>query len=274
MKLATLLLFVSACLAHGIAFGHESPPNTVLRVLTYNIHHGEGTDGVVDLNRIARVIRESNADLVALQEVDDSTRRTNQVDQTSQLAELTGLHARFAHQIDFEGGRYGQAILSRYPVSEITVAWLPGTPERERRIAGWANVEIPDLGPVVFATTHLHHNNTGFRKQQAEELVRLFRDKTVPVIIAGDLNAIPDSEPLQTLAATFKSATPVSEDLKTQSLTTTATFPASTPEKQLDYILFRTPDGQSAVTQNVRVLDEAIASDHRPLIAEIVFRIR
>ena len=94
---------------------------STLRVLSYNIHHGRGTDGVVDLPRIARVIRGCEADVAVLQEVDDRTTRTGGVDQTAELARLTGMHAVFGRQIDYQGGRYGQAILCRWPLEAALV---------------------------------------------------------------------------------------------------------------------------------------------------------
>lgn len=90
----------------------QEPVSSRLRVLSYNIHHGRGIDDQVDLERLAKVINDCQPDLVALQEVDNGTQRTNGVDQTAELARLTGLHAQFARQIDFEGGQYGQALLS------------------------------------------------------------------------------------------------------------------------------------------------------------------
>lgn len=230
-----------------------------LRVLCYNIHHGRGTDGKVDLERIAAVIRRVNPDLVALQEVDRGTRRTGGVDQTAELARLTGLHGKFAKQIDYEGGEYGQAILSRFPLPEPTVHWLPGDPKREQRIVGL--VELIVVGQrLIFATTHLHHADGAIRLEQARALSALFADRPHPVILAGDLNAVPGSPPLAELAQQWHVAQP-SGDQPAENL---ATFPAAMPTRQLDYVL-ATP--RSAVRiQSAQVLDEPVASDHRPLL--------
>ena len=140
-NLSQLSLLSLACL-FAILFstvqGQEpaSPGNSSalrqLRALSYNIHHGRGGDDQVDLERTAKVINDCHPDLVALQEVDCRTQRTGGIDQTAELAKLTGLHAQFARQIDFEGGQYGQALLSRWPLSDLQIHWLPGEPERER----------------------------------------------------------------------------------------------------------------------------------------------
>lgn len=239
----------------------SAPAPTTLRVLTYNIHHGRGTDQQVDLNRIAGVIRAQKPDLVALQEVDQKTRRTNGVDQTTVLSELTGLHGEFLHQIDFEGGRYGQAVLSRFPLSAATVHWLPGTPDRERRIAGSVLVRLDDTRSLRFVTTHLHHNNADFREQQAVELNRLFaggQSQTI-TILAGDLNAVPDSPPLLQLNRQWSSVTSSDQSW--------LTFPAAAPERQLDYILIHPQNSLSIIRSEV--ISEPVASDHRPVLTEL-----
>ena len=94
MRCVLLLLAfgVGACAAAPGEAGRDGPARE-LRVLSYNIHHGRGTDGAIDLPRIARVIAATRPDLVALQEVDRGTGRANGVDQADALGELTGLAA-------------------------------------------------------------------------------------------------------------------------------------------------------------------------------------
>ena len=245
----------------GLSIATAQEKVTSLRILTFNIHHGEGTDGNIDLPRQAKVILDSKADLVCLQEVDDRTERTGRVDQTAELAKLTGFHGEFVHQIDFEGGRYGQALLSRYPISQAECHWLPGTPDRERRMAGAVRLKVHEQS-ITLVTTHLHHNNEPFRIEQARTLDRIFRSEKYSdsiVIIAGDFNATPDSEPLKILQEYWVSVGNASEPL--------LTFPAEKPERQLDYILIGASSGVKV--RNVHVIDEPLASDHRPLLAEL-----
>ena len=89
-----------------------------LRVLAYNIHHGEGMDGRLDLERIAALIREVDPDLVTLQEVDSVTSRTNAIDQAAELGRLTGLKPVFGRFMSYQGGAYGMALLSKWEISE------------------------------------------------------------------------------------------------------------------------------------------------------------
>lgn len=223
-----------------------------VRVLCYNVHHGEGTDGKVDLARVARVIRDADPDLVALQEVDNKTKRTGGVDQTAEYARLTGLHAAFGKAINYEGGEYGQAVLSRVPMTAPAVHQLPGEPDREQRIAFAVRVTLGGR-ELTFATTHLHHISEPFRQRQAAKLNDLFGADDRPMILAGDLNATPDSKPLEILKAKWAVAG-----------TPTPTYPSVKAAKQLDYVLSR-PAALGAVS--FRVIDEPLASDHRPVLA-------
>jgi endonuclease/exonuclease/phosphatase family metal-dependent hydrolase len=235
--------------------GHAA---TTLRILSYNIHHGRGTDGQVDLPRIAAVIRGSEADLIMLQEVDNRTSRTGGVDQTAELARLTRLHGEFGHQIDYQGGRYGQALLSRTPLEEPQVHVLPGDPKSETRIAFSARTDVAGRSLVIVGT-HLHHLDPQVRLAQAEAIAALDLG-TGPMILGGDLNAVPGSPPLAALLETWESAT--AEPL--------LTFPAGKPARQIDFILYRLAGVLEA--RAARVLDEPVASDHRPILVEFTLR--
>src|SRR5512142_1551034 len=109
-------LLLLASLA-ALAAAAQNLPRRVT-VLTYNIHHGEGTDGRIDLERIARVIRLVSPDLAALQEVDRRTTRSGGVDQLAELGRLTGMEPLFGKTIPHQGGDYGNAVLSRMQVAE------------------------------------------------------------------------------------------------------------------------------------------------------------
>ncbi|HEY1189898.1 MAG TPA: endonuclease/exonuclease/phosphatase family protein, partial [Gemmata sp.] len=232
----------------------EPGQQPTVRVLCYNVHHGEGTDGKRDLARIARVIRAADPDLVALQELDDRTKRTGGVDQTAELARLTGLHAAFGKAIDFQGGGYGQAVLSRFPLGGTTVHPLPGGPNREKRIALEARLKV-DGRDLSFVTTHLDHQLAGDREQQAAKLNELFAGADRPVLLVGDLNATRDSKAFAALAAKWADATAGKGLL---------TIPADRPKEQIDHVLFRPADRFRV--RGAAVPDEPVASDHRPVL--------
>lgn len=231
-----------------------SRPATV-RVLCFNIHHGRGADGKIDLLRLARVIRGADPDFVALQEVDCRTRRSGGIDQTAELARLTGLHAAFGRAIDFEGGQYGQALLSRLPLAEPTVHTLPGEKTDEQRIAFAARTTV--LGrEIALVTTHLHHRSPAARERQAARLHEVIGAGDVPTILAGDFNTGPDTPPMAVLARHWSVATADAGLL---------TYPASRPNRQIDFILTRPAPAFRVI--EARVIDDAVTSDHRPVLA-------
>jgi len=124
--------------------------------MTYNIHVGVGMDKKLDLRRIAEVINAQHPDLVGLQEVDRGVKRTEGKDEIAELAKLTGLNYAFAHNLDFQGGQYGVAILSRFPIKEIDHRKYENRREAERR--GMIRVEIEIRGRTTnFVTTHLDY---------------------------------------------------------------------------------------------------------------------
>ena len=111
-----------------------------LSVMSYNIHVGIGMDKKLDLARIAEVIKRERVDIVGLQEVDRGVERTGRVDEIRELARLTGMDYAFAHNLDYQGGQYGVAVLSRFPSLAIDHRRFANRRERERR--GFIRVEI------------------------------------------------------------------------------------------------------------------------------------
>jgi endonuclease/exonuclease/phosphatase family metal-dependent hydrolase len=240
------------------ALSAGAQPAPSLRVVSYNIHHGEGVDGKLDLARIAKVMTDAKADLVALQEVDKNTTRTKKVDQAAELARLSGLNGVFGKAIDLQGGEYGQAVLSRFPLTLKKVHVLPGKPGIETRVAVETTVTLPS-GELTFVGTHFAHDDAPSRKDQAAKVIELFGTRTGPVILAGDFNATPESEPMKAFAAGWGFATPAGKGL--------LTIPAENPRRQIDFILVR-PAARWAVVE-AKVIPEAVASDHRPVLAVV-----
>lgn len=232
----------------------------VLRVLSYNVHHGEGTDGRLDLARIAAVIRAARPDLVALQEVDRGAQRTGGIDQPAEYIRLTGLHGWFGSAMPFQGGDYGQCLLSRWPLREPSVLRLPGTPAREPRIAVAATVEVPGIGRLRWAGVHLDATRSDEdRWEQVEALRQAFAPEEGPALLAGDFNDVPESRVLRRMLE----GTGLWAD--TAGATAMPTVPAGAPRSRIDYILAL--PGGAWRTRESTVLTEAVASDHRPLLA-------
>lgn len=235
-----------------------------MTVLTYNIHHGEGTDGKLDLPRIAGIIRAQNPDLVALQEVDKNTRRTGNIDQAGTLARLTGMNYVFGQAVEYQGGGYGQVILSRWPIKAHHVHQLPQRTNREPRILLTATIDAPGRN-LIFASTHLDHQIEDIRAEQAAAINQIFSTHHAePALLAGDFNAGPESG---TMKAFFAHWTDTAGELSAP------TIPAANPRRRIDYIL-SAPTGTKTLWKTIRsqVLEEPIASDHRPVLAVVELR--
>jgi endonuclease/exonuclease/phosphatase family metal-dependent hydrolase len=235
-----------------------------LRVLTYNIHHGEGIDAKLDLERIAKVIRSESPDLVAIQEVDQGTRRTNQVDEPGELSKLTGMQAVFQKNIDHEGGGYGNVVLSKLPIKSQVDVKLPSLAEpepveqREQRGVLIAEVALQSGETVWFACTHLDcRRQDPERFESANVINEWFQRKHADslAILAGDLNAHCDSRVVSRFSEAW---TKVREEEM-------PTVPVKTPRRQIDFIMFRPAERWRTV--EARVLDESVASDHRAYFA-------
>ena len=237
-------------------------PNT-LRILCYNIHYGQGNDGKYDVERLAEVINAAKPDLVALQEVDVGVERSGRVHQIQRLAELTGMAARYGPTQHYQGGLFGNAVLTRLPILDVVIQPLPYTEATEELVtyprgAIAVTMKAPNGKPIRFVSTHFQHNVEGDRVAEAKRINELFTqaDDVLPTILAGDMNAKPDSEPMTELARYWSIA-------GDQPLAPTA--PSKAPRSRIDYILFRTRDGFRV--KEASVIDEPMASDHCPVFA-------
>ncbi|WP_442481933.1 endonuclease/exonuclease/phosphatase family protein [Aeoliella sp. SH292] len=229
-----------------------------LRVLTYNIHHGRGADGRVDLERIATVIKSAKPDLVALNEVDRGVNRSGKMDQPAELVRLTGLHAAFEKNIDYDGGEYGNAVLSRFPLNNIENLPLPSQYRGEQR--GMLVVEVhPHEGQQLwFAATHFDYRPDPTERVKSVAMIEKLlagRFEGRKMILAGDLNAVPDSDVVRTLSKKWLVAE--SGD----------TFPAENPTKRIDYVLARPAEEWRVVS--AEVLEAPDQSDHRPVLVTL-----
>ena len=125
LALAVVVLALSAC-------GEERPRDdqapTRLCVLSYNIHHGADKRGASNLDRVASLIRSLDPDVVALQEVDDRTTRSNGLDQAREIGERAGYRFVFGKAMDFAGGGYGEAVLTKHPIVSSRNHPLPHEP--------------------------------------------------------------------------------------------------------------------------------------------------
>lgn len=256
---------LTACILLTLAVACRTGPGVrgpqTLRVLTYNIHHGEGVDGRLDVERIASLIREHQPDLVALQEVDRGVARTQRRDLPAEFAKLTGLQVVFGKNIDHQGGEYGNAILSRHPIVAFTNRHYRMLHEGEQRGLLAATVEVHGE-PLVFMVTHLD-----FRPDPAERLSNVAEIKAAAarhpeqlVIVAGDFNDHPDGAVHRAMKESFTDA------WERRGEGSGFTYSSTAPKSRIDYVYVGTAGGWSVTRAEVLA---SPASDHLPLLVEL-----
>ncbi|MEX1185732.1 MAG: endonuclease/exonuclease/phosphatase family protein [Gemmatimonadaceae bacterium] len=244
-------------------------PEQIVNVLVYNIHAGKDAKGAGNLPRVAELVRATGADVALLQEVDINTRRSGRVDQPSVLSELTGMRPVFGKTLDYDGGQYGIAVLTRWPVTHDTLFRLRVTPRQERAGGSYEPRGVLHVliatphGPLHILNTHLDPSaNDGFRRQEAATVLRLadqLRSSGETVFIGGDLNSNPDSRVLEMfIDAGWNDAWDGCGEGEGK------TFPYDTPVKRIDYLLL----GPAATCVWTEVL-ATDASDHRPIVFHI-----
>jgi endonuclease/exonuclease/phosphatase family metal-dependent hydrolase len=231
----------------SLATGNSSYAQKHLRLMSYNIRNAKGMDNNTDYDRIATVIKNADADIIALQELDSVTKRNN-VYLLDLLSGKTGMHGLFGAAIQFQGGKYGVGILSKkHPLKHYTIP-LPGK-EEERVLLVAVFKEY-----IIFCT---HLSLTEADRNQSASIVNSEAAKyNKPVYLLGDMNAEPTSQAV----ATFKQKWTLLSGEE-------ATFPAGMPAKCIDYI-FTTRRSEKIKVES-KVINEPMASDHRPVIVEI-----
>lgn len=228
-----------------------------LRVMTFNIHHGVGTDEVLDLSRIAAVIRDGKPDVVALQEADRRFgSRSDHADQPSWLGRSLGLSSLFAPSLRSGIGEYGNAVLTAVPVASWD--WTPLVVPKGLEPRSLLRCTLPS-GVRIWAT-HFSSESAAARVDQAGELVERFRADPGPTVLLGDLNAGPRDPALSLLGAEFID---VWSTLRGEE--PGFTFRADRPRVRIDYALI-TPD---IAPRHVDVVDVGASSDHHAVVADL-----
>lgn len=228
--------------------------------MTYNIHVGVGMDKKLDLQRIADVINSAHPDLVGLQEVDRGVKRTEGKDEIVELAALTHMEYAFAPNLDYQGGKYGVAILSRLPIRNTEHRMFENKREAERR--GMLRVEVEVDGKTLhFVTTHLDYQYEEGRLFEAEQMLKFLEGVKGPTIVVADLNDEPPGSAYKLMRTKFDDAW-VAGGAKTDGFS----YPADKPAKRIDHIFYLTGD---RVRARKSWVIETLASDHIPVMSEL-----
>lgn len=227
----------------------QEPRNT-FRVMTYNIHQGFNAGQVPSLDLIVEVIAHESPDVLLLQEVVRGWMIDNQHDTLSVLSERLGMPYVFAPSI---GDLYGNAILSRFPMTDVKRVQFARQPSLRHQPRGAVSVRI---GDVVIINTHLDDiaDASAIRQEQIRTILREW-DGERSVILAGDLNAAPGDLEMGLLSeAGFG-------DLGEPAGPTTT---MSDPPRRIDYIW-----GIGVIGSNPHTVMALAASDHRAVVVNV-----
>ena len=249
--LAILILFA------GLNVAGKQPGITAM---SYNIHHGADKDERNTLDSIGYYIQGTKAHLVGLQEVDSVCTRSGQIDQMQRLAAITGMHVAFVRHFAYQGGAYGQGILSRFPIKKvenIRLRLLKPDSLRQSLALLIAEVDIPGRGNVLFANAHFSLD-APTRLKQAEEVLSYLKKRKLPAIFVGDLNATPEHPEIHLLLSELTVASGLDQP----------SFPTEAPAKTIDYIFFNSRLKAKPLQSEVPSIHH---SDHLPVLATIQF---
>lgn len=241
-----------------------------LSILTYNVHACVGMDGELSARRIARVIGQSEANVICLQEVDVNRKRSGHRDQVHEIARFLEMDHVFFPAWHIEEEKFGNAILSKFPIQIIDASGLHHhKADRSRRSALWASVDLGEFGNIQVVNTHL----SIFPKErliQSKELLEKWiqpAHEFGPVVLCGDFNALPGGKTHKTFSGGM---------MDVESFTafkTKPTYFSPYPMARLDHIFVTS----ELVPETVRVIDTRlakIASDHRPLMVTLNLKTR
>jgi endonuclease/exonuclease/phosphatase family metal-dependent hydrolase len=267
------ILALALCLLTACSARTTPTPGTPLKVLVYNVHAGKDAGGVDNLQRVADIVKSSGADIALLQEVDKRTKRSGGIDQPAEYARRTGFNVAFGRSLDYDGGEYGIAVLSRWPIHGDTAIHLPVVPPQERsggshepRVMQRVAIASP-FGPLTIINTHIDASGPEtYRLQEIKTIIaewkRLVAAGGTRVLTGGDLNSTPES----TVQAELR-ASGLDDAWGRCGSGTGLSYPANVPVKRIDY-LYLVP---SVECTHAEVLVTE-ASDHRPVLFTLRLR--
>lgn len=251
LKLTFLFIFCFALISKSYASEIEPKEPNSLRIMSYNVRNGMGMDDVTDYQRVADVINRVNPDVVAVQELDSMTKRSQGVFVLKELADRTLKHWTYAPAIDFQGGKYGIGVLSKEKPLGYKMIPLPGREESRMLL-------IVEFEKYVFACSHF-----SLTKEDQELSVPIIfdaiKDIEKPFFLAGDMNSLYESSAQISLREKFRTLNDHKEN----------TFPAVNPNICIDYIYGYEKGNNYSILKRQVLFDEQAASDHLPLFVDV-----
>ncbi|MBL0940338.1 MAG: endonuclease/exonuclease/phosphatase family protein [Gemmatimonadaceae bacterium] len=263
MPAARTLVLVAIAWCSLVGATRVVSQDTVFTVASYNIRHGRGMDGVVNLQRTGEAIARLGADIVALQEVDKNVERSGRVDEPQVLGSQLRMEYAFGAFMPYQGGEYGMGMLSRFPIRRMHALRLPDG--NEPRVALMVEVELPNARRVLVVNVHFDWvANDTLRYAQVAALGAVLDTVSIPIVLLGDFNDQPDSRTLTRWQQRFRTVEKPASDR--------FTFSSTEPKQEIDHILLAPVAAWGATT--ARVMTDTLTSDHRPVVARVQLRAR
>ena len=250
IPLLVLISVTTSCVSKNIQ--QKEGKHQTIKIASYNVRNAKGMDNVTDFDRVANVINNMNVHSIAIQELDSATERSKGIVVLDELAKRTNMHASFNGSIEFQGGKYGIGILTKEIPIRREAFELPGREEKRSLL-------IVELKDYVLCCTHLSLNEEDRQASMDIIQIQIKKYDSKPVFLVGDLNAEPDSDEISKL----------SENWTMLNDPTQPTFPSDNPNVTIDYLLLKQNKKFTHSVINVEVVNEPMASDHRPLVVEL-----
>jgi len=185
MKKRIAFLLITCIISVNLFSQSQDREDRIVKVLSFNILHGATTVGDFNLDNIAKVILETDSDLVALQEVDFLTNRAKKYDLVTELAIRTKMAPLFGRAMPYDGGEYGEGILSKWSFVSTRNIALPFSPGHEPRAALEVVTVLPSGDTIAFVGTHFDHTrNETDRIAQVNKINEVFSQNKYPTLLA------------------------------------------------------------------------------------------
>ena len=230
------------------------------KIMSYNIRHGDNIRWQLDLRRAGRVVDAEKPRFAGIQEVDMRTERVGGADTCAELEKSTGMFATFAKAIDFGGGEYGNALLSREKPLSVRRIPLPGGEKRVLLMCEFADCWV--------GVTHLAFDSEDARNESVAILEKAVSEcGGKPTFLMGDWNSSPSSAALDGIRRFMKVLTPEATATFHGDKPDPATF--SDPSQCIDYIAVDAAHAEACLAYDGRVVEDRVTSDHAPVVVTV-----
>ncbi len=260
------LLLTASIVDVSCSAARHATGSSTIKIMSFDIHHGEGADGKFDIDRIAKVILAANADIIALQSVDRGVARSNRIDIMTTLADLTGLAYAFGKTADIQGGDFGIGILSRFPILGERTLLFHSVRQVEDHGMLQLILEI-DGSEIVLINTQLGDQPDGIARTNEVSQIResLQQYAPRPIIVCGDFIDGPASATIDSMRLGFTDSWDIA------GVGNGFTYPSGKPTQRVDYIFIVKNDSSASslpVRPTLARVIQSDASSHLPVLSE------